>query len=77
MEIKEKQKAWRGKKGRGEVNWSPKGLRLKEKDVENGREENSHGGLEREAVVGKQGQCLCLSRLCHCGILEDRGALCV
>lgn len=35
------------------------------------------GGEKRGAAVGKQGQCLCLCRLCHCGILEDRGAVCL
>lgn len=30
-----------------------------------------------EPAVGKQGQWPCLCRLCHCGISEDRGAVCV
>lgn len=35
------------------------------------------GGEKREPVVGKQGQWLCLCHLCHCGILEDRGVVCL
>lgn len=57
----------KGKEGRKEgrkrkeVNRSPKGLRLKERDVENGREEDCHEEeRERQQRENKDNACVCV-----------------
>lgn len=77
-EGKEARKRGRKKKGeRGQL--KSKRLKAERRGCGEWEEEDCHRGLGgggRVGAEGKQGQCLCLCHLCHCGILEDRGAMC-
>lgn len=70
MEIKRKEKEERGQ-------LKSKRLKAERKGCGKWKRGRLLQGERSEPAVGKQGQCLCLCRFCHCGILEDRGAVCM